>query len=265
MIISKKVEKKLPVSDFENVYVIADFDRTLTNEGSKTSWSILPESELVPLEYKEERIVLYEKYRPIELDEKMNFTKRNRLVKEWYTKNIELFVKYKITKEIVEITASNPEIMEFRNGAKDFIKFLHDNNIPLIIISAGIGNFIECFLEHNDCYYEDVYASTNKIVFEDNVAIGIGSDVIHSFNKNEVSLPDNIKERVGKRNKVILLGDQISDLNMVDRDKHKDLITVGFFTKDNNDLESFKNAFDIVCENNDDYNDLLKIIFLDKK
>lgn len=265
MIINKRIKKSIPVNDYENIYVITDFDRTITSGGSKTSWSILSESNLVPTEYKDERNALYKKYRPIELDEEMNLSERNKLIRKWYLEHIELFIKYKLTKDIFENATSNLRVMEFRNGAKEFIKFLHNNNIPLIIISAGIGNFIECFLKHNDCYYDNVYISSNKIIFKNNVAFGVDCNIIHSLNKNEVSLPDDIKVKISKKNKVLLLGDQISDLKMIDRNEHKEIITVGFATEENNDLERFKSYFDIVCEDDEDYNDLMKIIFPDKK
>ncbi len=260
MIISKRVENKLPVKDYSHLYVVADFDRTITNGSSKTSWSILSTSDLVPKEYKDERNALYEKYRPIELDESMDSVERNELVKEWFIKHIELFVKYKITEEIFEDAASNLRIMEFRKGAKDFIDFLHDNKIPLIIISAGIGNFIECFLKHNNCCYDNIYISSNKIIFKNGIASGVDKNIIHSLNKNEVSLPKEIKKMLNKRNNVILLGDQVSDLKMIDRNKHNEIITIGFLTKENTSIEIFNKSFDLVSTHGD-YLEVLNVIF----
>ena len=39
----------------DNFYVVADFDRTITKRNSKTSWSILANSNLVDKSYIEER------------------------------------------------------------------------------------------------------------------------------------------------------------------------------------------------------------------
>ena len=52
MIIKDEIRKFLPINDLSNLFVVADFDRTITNGSSKTSWSILSESPLVPKEYK---------------------------------------------------------------------------------------------------------------------------------------------------------------------------------------------------------------------
>ena len=53
----------------EEIYILTDFDRTLTLGSSLTSWSILSKSDKVPKNYVEERNAFYEHYRPIEIDE----------------------------------------------------------------------------------------------------------------------------------------------------------------------------------------------------
>lgn len=262
MIINKEINKYLPFKDLENMYVVADFDRTITNGSSKTSWSILASSDLVPKSYVEERQKLYDYYRPIEINEKLDLQFKMNAMKDWYQKHIELFVKYKISEEVFKTASTNLRIMEFRPGAREFIEFLHKNNIPLIIISAGIGNFIEEFLKHNNCYFNNVFVSSNKINFKNGIAVGVGKNIIHSLNKNEVSLPDNISLKLKNRKQVILLGDQISDLNMVQKDRHDLVLSVGFITDECKDkLDVLKANFDIVCQENDDYYKLKDLLF----
>ena len=262
MLLNENIKNKLPIDDLNNYYVVMDFDRTITNGSSKTSWSILAGSDLVPECYIEERDKLYNKYRPIELDEEMDYEKRVNLVSEWFRLHIELFVKYKISEEVFEKAGRDLRIMEFREGAKEFLEFLYKKNIPVIIISAGIGNFIESFLRANNAYFDNIYISSNRVIFKDGFASGIGENIIHSLNKNEVSLPCDVKDKINLRNKVILIGDQISDLMMVDDNKHDEVIKIGFYsTRSEVDLELFKNCFDIVCVDCDNYNDLGKVLF----
>lgn len=260
MIVNKKIKEKLPIHDLDSLYIVTDFDRTITNGNSKTSWSILASSDLVPKSYIADRQKLYDFYRPIEISNTVDYSYKIHMTKEWFQKHIELFVKYKISKDIFDEAGTNLRIMEFRPYAKEFIELLHKNNVPLIIISAGIGNFIESFLEHNNCYYNNIYISSNKIIFKDKIAVGVDKNIIHSFNKNEVSLPNNILEKIKNRNNVLLLGDQVSDLKMVDKSKHKSVITVGFLTPDSPKDEIITN-FDIICEETDTYNDLIKLLF----
>lgn len=252
----------LPIEDLSSYFVVADFDRTLTTGNSKTSWSILSSSDLVPEVYKKERDDLYNIYRPIEIDEDMDPIERSEKVKEWYKRHIELFVKYQLKEELFERAAMDLRVLEFRPYAKEFIEFLHKNDIPLIIISAGIGNFIESFLKKNGCYYDNIYVSSNIITFTDGVATGVKDNIIHSLNKNEVSLTMEIKAKIKDKRNVLLLGDQKGDLLMVDPKKHENVLSVAFLTDDTQEQkEIYKTAFDIVIDNNEDYKDLMNLIF----
>ena len=260
MIINSGVKKNLPIDSFEKLYVVADFDRTITTGSSKTSWSILENSDLVPESYVLERQTLYDYYRPIEVSENVDYSYKFQMMKEWFQKHIELFVKYKISKQVFEKALENLKNMEFRPYVREFICFLHENNIPLIIISAGIGNFIESFFEHNNCYFDNVYIVSNKIIFDDGVAVGVGENIIHSFNKNKVSLSGDILKRIESRDNIILLGDQVSDLNMIDKINYRSVISIGFLVSDSSKEVMISN-FDIVCEENDSYDDVKKLVF----
>lgn len=263
MFINSEAKSLFPIKDLSNLYIAADFDKTITNGSSKTSWSVLSNSDFMPDSYIEERWALYNKYRPIELDTSLPFEYRLKMMKEWFQKHIELFVKFQVTEEIFEKAATDLRVMEFRPGAKEFITFLHENNIPLIIISAGIGNFIETFLKVHNCLFDNVYVVSNKVIFKDGIATGVDKNIIHSLNKNEVSLPDEITQKLENRQQVILLGDQVDDLNMVDKTAHDSVLTIGFVSEDNSDyISDLISNFDIVCDNEEDYTVLQKLLFM---
>lgn len=262
MIINEFIKEKLPIKDLNNIYVVADFDRTITKGSSKTSWSILSDNNLLPEEYGFERQQLYDYYRPIEVDEDIDMEVKIELVEEWFKKHIGLLVKYEVSEEIFENACNNLNVMEFRNGAKELIEFLNENNIPLIIISAGIGNFIEKFLKNNNCLFDNIHIVSNKILFKDGIAVGVDNNIIHSLNKNEVSLPNEILNKLKNRKEVVLLGDQLSDLNMVNKANHDLVVSIGFMTEEQqSNTELFKSNFDIVCNLDEDYIDIMKILF----
>lgn len=261
MKINNKLSDILPINNWDNYYVVSDFDWTITSCDSETSWSIISIHKYVPKSYIVEDQELYDKYRPIEIDESLDCDIRLKLVDEWYRKNIELFAKYGINEQIFDDNLEHFKMMKFRNGALDFLNFLHDNNIPLIIISAGIGNSIEAFLKNNNCFYDNIYIISNKILFKDGIANGISNNLIHSLNKNEIALPDSVKEMLSGRNNVLLLGDQLTDINMVDDKLHDKVIKVGFYsTKFKIPIDYYINNFDIVCEDLDDYYSLMDIL-----
>lgn len=265
MIINNNSIEKLKNINFNNCYIVTDFDRTLTSEKSENSWSIISNTDEIPREFISERKRLYDKYRPIELNEELEYDIRCKLIGEWFRKCIGLFSKYKIKKDIFDKKSNIKEMMDFRTGAKDFMKFLADNKIPLIIISAGIGNFIESFLINNNCLFDNSYIFSNKIIFKDGIAVGTEKKTIHSLNKSEVSLPLNIKKKISNKKIVILLGDQISDSKMVNPSNNKQLLKIGFYSKNTNvDIELFRDNFDIVCSEKDNYNDILNLLFKKK-
>ena len=260
MIINDKCKSIIPFKHLNNIYVVADFDRTLTAGTSSTSWFILSKIKSIPKTYVQERQELYDYYRPIEVDDKIDYAYKMEKMIEWYHKHISLFVKYKLTQETFDKAVTDAEVVKFRPGAKEFMKFLNDNNIPLIIISAGVGNVIEAFLNYNNCYYDNIYVVSNMITFENGVASGVASNIVHNFNKNEVVLPEPFKERLKNRTGVLLLGDQVSDLNMVDKSIHEFVVTAGFHVEDYPAEEMIAN-YDIYCEKGEGYDDLKKVLF----
>lgn len=241
----------------EELYILADFDRTLTLGSSLTSWSVLSKSDKVPKEYVTERQKYYDYYRPIEIDQTLSYETKNKLMKEWWLKHINLFVKYKIKEEIIKDAARNLRVMAFRKGAKEFLKNMKERNIPVIIISAGIGNFIKEFLIMNDCNYNNIHIVSNFIKFENGYAIGVEDNITHSLNKNEVSMSEKVKQELKGRKHIILLGDGLDDVKMASEDKIKDALKIGFLEeKVEENKPYYLSAFDLVCTDNTSFDEL---------
>jgi len=264
--LNEKVPNKINSIEFSDLYIVTDFDRTITVGPSSASWSILAKSNLVAKEYAIERQELYDYYRPIEIDLSLDFETKSKLMIEWWEKHLELFIKYQIPEEIINTAAKDFSVMDFRSGAKEFLEKMHDRNVPVIIISAGIGNFIQQFLTNNNCYFDNIYIVSNFIKFKNGIAAGMEKNIIHALNKNEVSLPKKITDKTAEYNKIILLGDSLADIKMVSDDKRNNTIRVGFLEENvEQSLESFKNEFDIVCTNNTSFNELSKVLNFDNK
>jgi len=252
----EKLEKANNWND-NSIRILTDFDRTITVGNSDSSWSVLSKSDLVPKEYVVERQELYNYYRPFEIDESLDYETKNKLMIEWWNKHIGLFIKYRLEERVINEAARNLRVMAFREGAKEFLESMRDRNIPIIIISAGIGNFIEQFLIKNDCNFDNIYIVSNFIKFKDGIAIGVCENVIHSLNKNEVSLPDNIKEIIKGRPNIILLGDSISDIKMAKEADRESALKIGFLEeKIEENKPYFENSFDVVCTDNTTYIEL---------
>lgn len=250
----------------DSIYVLTDFDRTITAGNSDTSWGILSKSDMVPKEYVNERQELYNYYRPYEIDETLDYETKNRLMSEWWNKHIGLLIKYQMSEEVINEAARNLRVMSFRDGAKEFLENMRDRNIPIIIISAGIGNFIKQFLINNNCDFDNIFIVSNFINFKNGIAVGFNDAVIYPMNKNEVFLPDNIKELIKNRPNAILLGDSISDIRMAKEVARANALKIGFLEeKIEENIPYYREAFDVVCTNNTSYGELVSKIKILKR
>lgn len=260
--INEKKFKEFKSWKEDSIHILTDFDRTITRGDCDGSWGIFNESHLLPEDFVIESNALYKHYRPFEIDETIDTDTKLELMKKWWILSIELFTKYKLSEKVLMEIAKNSKDLILRDNAKEFLKEMHRKNIPVIIISAGIGNFIELTLINNECYYDNIHIISNFINFENGIANGIKGEVIHGLNKNEVSMSDTVKKLIKDRPNIILLGDNISDITMLPHDKKDKALKIGFldyFEKEN--IKYFKKEFDIVCTNNTSFDELSKKLY----
>jgi 5'-nucleotidase len=259
--ISEAGKEKIKNLDINKIHILADFDKTITEHRNFSSWQVLREGELKGTDYAREANEQYAKYRPIETDYTLSDEYRDMMLKQWWREHFGLFAKHKLSEEFIARVAQDVSIMKFRPGADRFMCAMHDKGVPFVIISAGIGNFIEGLLRREKCLFDDVFVLANFIAFSDGIATGVDGAVIHSLNKNETALPEAIKDKLGKRPDIILFGDGIDDIKMAAAEKREGALKIGFL-EDNveQNLEAFRDAFDIVCTDNTTFDDINKIL-----
>ena len=252
---NKKLNSLNSVS-INDLYILTDFDGTITKDNSDSSWASIFKNPKVTKEFVDECLKLFNYYHKFEINESISLEEKMSIMDEWYRKNIETLAKFKITEEIINYAANNESVMAFRNGAIDFLKSMYDKNIPIIIISAGVGNIIEQFLIRYNCNYPNIYICSNFLEYENGIVKGVrNNNLIHPLNKNEVYLPQNIKSKIIDRNNILLLGNSILDINMVNADKT--VYKLGFLDeKIEERIDSFKENFDIVCTKNTSYDEI---------
>ena len=106
----------------DSIHILTDFDKTITLGHSDSSWGILTKSNLMPESYAEDRQKLLNYYRPIEIDESLDYETRDKTMVEWWHKHMDLFVQYRLPESIVLEAAKSTNVMIFREGAKEFLK-----------------------------------------------------------------------------------------------------------------------------------------------
>lgn len=229
-----------------NFAVLMDFDRTITTGDSLGSWSILENPKFMNPEFKEKSNILLDTYYPYELDYTISEEEKANYMEIWYQKNMDLFYEYSLTYSTL-LNCVKDSNMKFHKGCKDFLKKLYELNIPVIILSAGIGNVLTEWLKQNNSLYPNIHITSNFIKFENDKMLPFKDKMIHTSNKSIDRLPLDIKEKLLSKDYILLFGDLIEDLNMVKGYDLSKVISFGFLeNRVNENLEHYKKAYDIV-------------------
>jgi len=181
---------------------------------------------------------------------------------EWWRKHFDLLAECGMNKKVIEDIV-NKNKARFREGVLDFLDFLYNEGIPLIIMSAGPGQLIEKVLEKEGRLYNNIHIIANHFIFdEEGIAIGRRDPPIHTFNKKEFVLKDlPIYEDLLERKNVLLLGDAIGDIDMVEGFAYEKLVKVGFLNeKIEENLEEYRKNFDVVITEDGSFEFINKLL-----
>ncbi|XP_039895000.1 7-methylguanosine phosphate-specific 5'-nucleotidase-like isoform X5 [Simochromis diagramma] len=237
-----------------NLQVISDFDMTLTRfaHNSKrvpTTHNILDNRLLINEDCTKKMRELLNTYYPIEIDASRSAEEKLPLMVEWWTKVHELLIQQKIRKDMLARAVKESSAM-LREGYKVFFDHLAEHQVPLLILSAGVGDVLEEVIRQNHVFHPNVHIISNYMDFDHTgVLQAFKGQLIHTFNKREGALSHaaGLRELQGRPN-VLLLGDSLGDLTMADGvSEPQNVLTVGFLNDQVEERkESYINSFDIV-------------------
>ena len=259
-LLNQKV-KEIKSQGLDKLHVVSDFDRTLTKcffAGKKITSviALIREGGYLSKDYPKKAFALFDKYHPIEIDDSLDYNYRFKKMQEWWELHEKLLVKSGMSKDVIEdILQKYPN--RFRDGTLEFLDFLYLHKIPLLIFSSSIGNLIEGYLKKENRLTSNIHILSNTFNFDKNgYATGYKNGIIHVMNKSETKIENKqYRNLISKRNNVILLGDSLGDLGMInDLDTHEH-IKIGFLNEDvENKLELYKSKFDVVITNDGSMN-----------
>ena len=254
-IISK--EKLNKFNNLNNYFVITDFDRTLTTAESEPTMGVIPQ--YLGGECLEKRTKIYEHYRPLELDYTIEENKKQQIMKEWAKESFTLLTKY-ITKEGIENALLDANLY-LRDGAKEFLQEMNNNDVPVIIMSSGIGNIVKAFLEKENCMFNNIKIVSNFFEFNNGITTINMDKIMATSNKEYIRIPEKIRNQIEEREKALVFGDLIEDIKMIDKEKLQNTLTFGFLDENiEQNLERYKENFDIVLTENDNFNTVRNIL-----
>ena len=241
----------------QNLHILADFDNTLTKafvdwKRTPSLLSVLRDNfEILWEEFAVDDTKLFEKFHPIEIDPNIQVEEKNKQMENWWKWSFELLIKYwfnkKDSSKLVDLWN-----IEFREWVLEFLKNLKQNSIPLVIISASWiwVEPIKYFFQKNNALFDNIEIISNDFIWDNNwVAVWYKQPIIHSFNKSETVLKENVDiyEKIKNRKNVILLWDSLGDHHMVDWFEYDNLINIWFLNQKEYELMAeYKKRYDII-------------------
>ncbi len=192
----EELERK--IKEFKNggadkLHVLSDFDKTLTTY-------ILPNGEKMPSlisrirngnylseEYSKKANELYDKYHPIELDINIPMSEKKKKMYEWWYEHFKLLGKSGLTKSIIDKVVEDlidGEKISLRKNIREFFNILNKSNIPLVIISASVGDLIKSFLEKENLLNNNVHILANILKYNEEGDFIDVNHIVHVFNKD---------------------------------------------------------------------------------
>ena len=272
----KKLVKILSQKENPSLVLIADYDDTFTKfhyNGKKmtSSFSVIDAAPEVPVEIKKRRNKVNSYYPKYERDYTITEEERDRLMKEWYAKDLEIITELKLTKPMVKEWVNNSfkrQEFIFRNGVKDLIlNYVDKHNIPLVIISAGIKLVIESEIEI--LIGEEKYESLQKrgllqLIGNEFLQDSKGEEVkvkppmVYTCNKDEV-----LRKEIANMNckNILFFGDHLDDIKAVKKIDYDVCLSVGFANYQHKDVpKNYYETFDVVVEEDGDFWLIISIV-----
>ncbi|XP_023320162.1 7-methylguanosine phosphate-specific 5'-nucleotidase A [Eurytemora carolleeae] len=242
--------RKMVDGGTSNLQFIVDFDYTLTRSHKNgtpvdCSWGVLENYKKLGPDYVKKTNALRSKYHPIELDLSISLEEKIPRMVEWYTQANSLLTEAGVHKDWYEDMIKN-STCELRDDTDTLMISLEELKIPVLILSAGLGDLILEILKHYQLVHTNTKVVSNFCNYdEEGLICGLKPPMIHMYNKSESSIHDPELEH---RHNVVLIGDSLGDLHMAEGVKNPNVIlTIGFLNnKIEENLEKYKENFDVV-------------------
>lgn len=242
----------------DNLHVLTDFDRTLTTafvdgKSVPSLISVLRDGDYLTADYAEKAHALFSRYRPIEIDATVSREKKAEAMNSWWREHFALLIASRLNKRDIEQAVLSGSV-HLREGFAEFADFLETHNIPLVIMSSsGLGSeSIASYLRQAGKLSSNVHIICNEYIWgSEGYAIGVKEPIIHLLNKYETVIQNYpVFETIRERKNVLLLGDGVDDLGMVEGFDYNHLLTVGFLNDNvKENLARYQEAFDVVIPN----------------
>jgi 5'-nucleotidase len=259
----KKIKNKIKRDGLNKLHILSDFDRTVTysldKEGKHTVTvfsQLRKKPDYLGQKYFDESHKLFDIYHTIEIDNSISLDEKKIKMHEWWMKHLNLLAEVGLNKNLIKrVVNENP--LYFRKYSLEAFSFLNENNIPILFMSASPGDLLIEYLKQHNLNFPNVYVLANRYNFDSKgQAVKIMEPIIHTFNKTEITLKNTpIYEKIKERKNVLLLGDSLGDVGMIEGFDYDNLLKVGFLNENvEENLGKYKENFDVVITHDGDFN-----------
>lgn len=236
----------------DQLLVISDFDGTLTsarrNGAVVGSNAVIRRTNVLGEEFGRRSLELSAEYHAYEVDPDLSPARRHALMAEWHARTIAMLIEFGLTRGHVSIAAGSLSSY-IRQYTDTLLHLLRERRVPLIVMSAGHGDIIEGALTAYGAAMDHVRICANRYVFGvDGRVTGVVQPAIHSCQKDGAMLRQRLgDDAVISRRNVVIVGDNLTDLAMVDDLACENVIKIGLLSENvERQLPAFRAAFDVV-------------------
>ena len=247
------------------IHILTDFDKTLTKGRLSKNTSVIAkirESAHVPELMKEGLYKNFNRFHPFENDPDLSNAAKSKYMVEWYKATDQVFMSHKLSKQMLADVVEHSDL-DFRDDIQDLFAICKEHKIPIVIISAGLGDLIQLYLEKYNMLSPNVHIVSNFFIYnEQGDVIDRTLPVIHPMNKYE-SLINESKffSKIKDRTNVIQMGDHVGDYQMVSGFDYKTLLSIAYLHIDCPKVkQQFAENFDIIYEHEADFTEVINIL-----
>ena len=175
----------------------------------------------------------------------------------------DLFVKYRITRSMVQQMAQTP-LLQLRPGMRKLFLLAGKHGIPVHIFSAGLYDIIRLFLAREGlAELNNIHVIANMMAFDEQGAFtGYTGKTVAALTKTSRLLEDSPlwAEAMARRN-ALVVGDSATDVTMVEGIPLNACLKVGLLNANGPARsEEFEAAFDVIVEGDTDAEDVFSLV-----
>ena len=192
----------------KEIIVVCDFDGTITTSDSDVTMSAMAKIAGYDSDFSKARTALYNEYGRY-LTPSDNEEERYKMLEKWWKQQMELFKKYNFPPESYTEAIKKLKIT-LRDGMPELLSYCEKNDIPVFIVSAGLGNLIIPILAFSGNLSMNMRVLSNFVRYDGDKAVSY-TPVVTPMNKRahlslELGAFDSFH--------ALVFGDNASDLDI---------------------------------------------------